>query len=941
VLTTNLARPATLLPRTNLVSLFQVKRGFRIELVAADPMVASPVAMAFDENGRLFIAEMRDYPNKRGQNPRLGRIRMLEDTHGKGTFDSSTIYADDLASASALACYAGGVFVAAAPEILYFKDVKGNGVAETRKVVFSGFGEPASALDTQDLLNNFNWGLDNRIHGASGDVGGRIVPLAGGGEPLLLGNNGFSFDPAALTLALESGSADSGCSFDNRGRKFVCDLAHPLRLVMYEKHYANRNPYFAAPVLVADALSPIAPIFKFVTAAQLGSGGSGPAQVNVGASGSSITSGWWTQARGCAVYRGSVFPPNYLNNIFIPDKEGHLIHRAVPRENGVEVIADRAPDEQNVEFLLSRDPSFHPVQIVNGPDGGLYVADIADGGDSGRIFRILPDNLKLAKPPVFQKSKTFDLVAALAHPNGWHRDTAARLLIERRDLSAIPLLTSMLNNAHFGLTRLHALHVLDGLGGINDAHLLRGLKDMDEAVREHAVLLSEKRIQNGSVSDLLWFELKQMAGDSSPRVRFQLALSLGQFRMPEKSQLLAQILSRNPDSSWVQAALLSSASQDAAGLLIAVAAGPGWADTGGEMFASRLATVVGLQNRPAEVQRVVNFLDRGGLNQQQVFALLYSLGEGLHRAGSSLAAADPQARLQRFYEQSLNLALNDSFADRVRLPAIRLRGVTPYTSYASGDIFQFMFGTRQSDAVQSATLFALARYANPEIPSNIFQRWQELTPVMRTRAIGALLTRGDWVEPVVAALETGIIRRSDLSSTEIDLLRNWPAQAIRERALRLLGPGSRRRPDVLAQFGPSLRMPGSMQHGRDIFAARCLICHKPSDGRQPLVLDLADVKPFGREKVLSSIVEPNAEVRPQMATHIIQTRAGEVWTGLLADDNPSAVTLLQPGQDSVVLPHDNISFLEVQSWSLMPAGLENGLSQQDMADLLEYLTPRN
>src|SRR5262249_55899961 len=157
-------------------------RGFRIELVASSPMVCSPAAMAFDEEGRLFVAEMRDYPDKRDKSPHVGRIRMLQETDGDGLYDSSTVYADEMPAASGIFCYGGGVFVVAVPDLLFFKDTAKSGVADVRRVVVSGFGEPGPIVAGFNLPNNLTWGLDNRIHGASGEFGGKLA-LATGGEP--------------------------------------------------------------------------------------------------------------------------------------------------------------------------------------------------------------------------------------------------------------------------------------------------------------------------------------------------------------------------------------------------------------------------------------------------------------------------------------------------------------------------------------------------------------------------------------------------------------------------------------------------------------------------------------------------------------------------------------------------------------------------------------
>src|SRR5213594_2759230 len=162
---------------TNALKTFQIKKRFHLELVAAEPLVIDPIAMCFDENGRMFVVEMRDYSEMREVHPHLGRIRMLEDTNGDGVFDTATVYADDLPWPTSVMCYDGGIFVAASPDIIYFKDTDGDGKADLRKVVFTGFGAgKGDKLNVQALLNGLTWGLDNRIHGQTAGNGGLVAP---------------------------------------------------------------------------------------------------------------------------------------------------------------------------------------------------------------------------------------------------------------------------------------------------------------------------------------------------------------------------------------------------------------------------------------------------------------------------------------------------------------------------------------------------------------------------------------------------------------------------------------------------------------------------------------------------------------------------------------------------------------------------------------------
>lgn len=168
-------------PADRALETFRIRRGFRLELVASEPDVASPVAMAFDEDGRAYVAEMIDYSERRDLTPHAGRIRRLEDLDGDGRFERSTVFADNLPWPTALICSRGGLYVGASPDILWLKDTSGDGRADERKVVVTGFGSGTAKLNVQALLNSFNWGLDHRLYGATGPNGGTRVSVVGHG----------------------------------------------------------------------------------------------------------------------------------------------------------------------------------------------------------------------------------------------------------------------------------------------------------------------------------------------------------------------------------------------------------------------------------------------------------------------------------------------------------------------------------------------------------------------------------------------------------------------------------------------------------------------------------------------------------------------------------------------------------------------------------------
>ncbi|MFN7141139.1 MAG: PVC-type heme-binding CxxCH protein, partial [Limisphaerales bacterium] len=554
---------------TNAVSTFQIKPGFRLELVASEPLVVDPIALSFDEDGRLYVIEMRDYSERRDE--RLGRVRLLEDTNGDGRFDKSTVYADGLPWPTAIICYGSGVFVGSTPDVFYFKDTDGDGKADVRQLVYTGFGNTKSRLNVQALLNSFNWSLDNRIQGLSASNGGVVTNrVRTGDKPLNLDNRNFSFDPRTLEMSPEAGGGQYGMSFDTKGRKFSSSNSEHLMAWMYESRYADRNPHYSMPrslvTIAVDGgaaevyrISPEEP-WRVIRTQWRKEG-----VVQGVVEGGGRASGYFTGATGATIYRGSAFPAEFLDNAFTGDAGGNLVHRKRVYQEGLEIKAVRPEGEETVEFLASRDTWFRPTQFANAPDGTFYVIDIYreiiehpwslpeeikkhldlnNGNDRGRIYRIVPDGFKQPRIPRLSKANTSQLVSTLEHANGWYRDTAARLLYERQDKGAGSALTRLVERSKSPYGRMHALYALDGLGLLRENHILRGLKDDDEMVRQHAVRLSERILNKQIPTSALWAQLRQMHADPSVNVVYQLAFTLGEIQHAERNAVLAQCLAR-------------------------------------------------------------------------------------------------------------------------------------------------------------------------------------------------------------------------------------------------------------------------------------------------------------------------------------------------------------------------------------------------------------
>ncbi len=880
----------------------QIQPGFRVELVAAENLVTAPVAMAFDENGRLFVVE-----NPRAATRASGRIRLLEDTNSDGMFDTSRVFVDKLLWPSAVAAYGGGIFVGATPSIWFFKDSKVRGIADVRKL---SFGTAPSANTAMPLAraNSFNWALNNSFHGVTGFIDGPpLGPVTGD----VLGSE-FWFDPRAMTISTVNDGARSGLSFDNAGRVFFCDQSNPLLVQMYERRYVARNPFFAQPPAEIPVL----------------------AQTTMRIGGNVSTPEWLERGNPFVIYRGGAFPANYIGNAFIADAAGQTVRRLICQPNGLEVSC--MPNPAAADFLVSHDAAFRPVQIMNGPDGTLYVASHRSDDDSGRIYRIVPEYFRGLGKPQLGRAKISGLVATLEKPGGWERDTAERLLYERRDRAAPPLLATMISASKNPQARLQAVYALEGSGLLNEDAVLRALQDENAMVRENGVRLSEEVAVNGDVTDKLWSRLRAMGADPSLRVRYQLAFTLGNIGRPDRTVVLAAILRQDPDNLWIQTAVLSSLADGAGGLYLALvndakfAASPIGAD-----FLHRLLIMIGTQGRMASLGQILSYVDTMSADSLRAYGLLYDLGEGLRRENSSLPLADPQGRMQRFYGEAFKIAASARADDAPRIAALKLLAVSPVTYGQTADLLLLLLGTGQSDAAQAAVVEALGRFSDPRISRAVIQRWSALPPSVRQAAVTALLSRSERVPDIAAAIEQGAIARTDLTLMQIDYLRTYRDPTISARAVQLFGPMTTTRPDVMKRFAPALKMNGSAAEGRRVFEARCAICHGPQGtGVGP---NLQSVRHWTRQKILEAIVEPNTEIAPDYSVAVVDTVVGETFIGVLVNSNDAAITLRLVNGDTVILPRINIQAIRRQEWSLMPEGLESGLTMQNMADLLEYV----
>ena len=957
---------------------FKVKKGFRVELAAGEPLVNSPIAMYFDEGNRLFVVEMRDYSELRDEKPHLGRIRMLESTRGDGVFDKATVFADNLPWPTGVICYGGGLFVIASPHIIWLKDTNGDGKSDERKIVFTGFGAGAARLNVQALPNSLNWSLDNRIHGATSGNGGVIKQVAANppAPDITISGRDFSFDPRTLTMRAEGPTAQYGMSFDSRGRKFVCSNSDHLQVLMYDARYAGRNPHYAMPSprvsIAADGgaaevfrISPDEPWRIIRTRWRIS--GVVPGMVE----GGGRVSGYFTGATGATIYRGDAYGPDFADNAFIGDAGGNLVHRKkiYPAPDGVGLVAKRPDDEQKIEFLASTDTWFRPVQFQNAPDGCLYIADmyreviehpwsipesikqhidLNSGSDRGRIWRIVPESFKQPRPVQLGKATTAELVKLLEHPNGWHRETAARLLYERQNKMAVAVLEKLVSDSSNPLAKMHALGVLDGLSAISEGTILTALRDNDPRVLERAVLVLEQSKFAQALSDNVAWILKDVADFPDRRVRFQLALSLGGLkphRFPSVAsemwhEALLRLAIHSGNAPEIADALTNGSLSEslptetgilAADMVLWFGDHAGY-KTPNDNLIPRLLGVVAAANKEAALKEVLATLSPEDWtpNRVRVFAA------GLRRAGIRIEKVDTKKKFAAVLAKAASTARDAKSSESARIEALSLVGLD--TPEQAVPVLVACLEKSQPEAVQTAAVTALGQFAGREVTDSLIHLLPTLPKKARTAAFSVLLGRPERAAALLLAIETKRIAASELTASDVQSLfkhKDPSVAKLADRVLAALHPQPRE--NVIAKFQPALTMKGNAARGKILYTERCATCHRAGKEGFALGPDLVTVKNTGAEKLMVNILDPNREVAPQFLAFNVELKDDESLAAIIANETTTHVTLRMASGIEKTLPRVSIRGMKSSGQSLMPEGLEQNLTPQGMADLLEFI----
>ncbi len=890
---------------------------------------------------------MGDYPQGTdGKGKPGGKVKFLESSRGDGTYDKATVFLDGLPFPTAVAPWHNGVVVTAAPDIFYAEDTDGDGRADKKEILFTGFTEG----NQQHRVNSLVWGLDNWIYCANGDSGGQVKSLKTGQVVNIRGRD-FRIRPDTGEIDLQMGQTQYGRARDDWGNWFGNNNINPMYHFALEDHYLRRNPHVPhtnarVNVSVKPGVAPVFPISRTLE------------RFN-----DFHTANHFTSACSAIVYRDDLFGPHFSNNTFVCEPVHNLIHREIMKPTATTFTSQRAIDEQKSEFLASSDSWFRPAWIQTGPDGALWIADmyrhviehpewipkqwqkkldLRAGHDMGRIYRVFPVGSKPRQIPRLDKMSPAELVAALDSPNGWQRDMAQQMLIWQNDKTTVVAVKRLALHSERPLTRLHALCTLDGLAAIDSEVLAKALDDPHPGIRRHAVRLSTPSlIDAANLSE----KLARLVDDADPHVRQQLAYTLGEFSSSWAAAALVKLAFKNADDRFISAATISSVNRNNLASVINIV---------------HLSTPI-IPPPPRFMEHLLRMSNAFG-DEKSLVALLKGIGgfavgssvpwrlealaglldalEQRNTSLSHLAARNDELKesvqnLDELFAAARSL-LNDPEADKI--VAVRVLGRGRERQKEDVELLATLLTPRNSDDLQSAAIAALARLREPHVPELLLRGWRTYGPAMRENVLDALLRRDEWITALLENIERKALTIAEVDARRRQLLLSSKDPMIRDRATRLFaGAVDGDRQKVVESYRSALSAAGDSHKGREVFIKNCSACHRLGDLGHHVGPDLAGVGDKSPHGLVVAILDPNRAVDARYVDYTAHTRNGQQITGVLAAEDSTSVTLLgQNGKRDVLLRTD-LEDLVSTSKSPMPDGMEKEIDLQAMTHLIAFV----
>jgi putative heme-binding domain-containing protein len=919
-----------------------VPPGFAVELVASEPDIVNPIAMAFDDRGRIWITESLEYPRKK-PGPGRDRVKVLEDTDSDGRADKITEFAGGLNIPTGIALGYGGVWVLNAPDLLWLQDSDGDGRADRTEVVVTGFGR----ADVHELPSTLTWGPDGWLYGFNGVFNPSRISSRG---------RAYAFSCALwrvhprtrqFQVVCEGTSNPYGLAWDPEGSAIVeaCHWANDHLFHFVETGYYKRQ---AGPY----------PPFTLV----LGS----------------ITdhSHQKTAYCGLAYFDSDAYPEPYRSRLYTGNIHGGCINADRLVRDGSTYQARAAPD-----FLTAHDAWFMPVAQKVGPDGCLYILDWYDryhcyqdanrdpeGIDrqKGRLYRVRYANSPRASRFDLAREGDAALIELLSSPNIYFRETAQRLLTERNTPAIRELLQKLvLDDAALRKARLHGLWALVGTGCLKPAFLSRLLRHADPTFRAWSVRAAGSF---GAVEPAIRDQVIGLARDKAPDVQLQVAIAARKVESLDALPVLIEVLAACGEDRLIPAiawqnlhSLLPSEGNRFVGLIrrTDLASAPALAKLLPRVVDRILAEPDSDLGPIREVlSRLVDhdlklarqclsiIADRmPEMSQDRRGDLRDRLRPVLSGDPRSALFFDTQLLAARLGIRSLDAGfVRDRFIAASESEDVRLQALDSLIAFRDPSLPNVVDQVLATGPAPFLTrvLTALGRSENLKVAQVVLARLQALDFELRPLAVDLLLQREPWARKLLDAILAGKLPRSTLDANHLrKILDSNDREAIWavEKAWGTIrSERDPQREKVVVTMGDYLRQhPGDPRAGRAVFRKLCAQCHTIYGEGQAVGPDLTGNGRGSFDQLLASIFDPSLVIGADYQTTTVTTESGRNLTGLVIEDSSRRIVLKLAGGAQEVVPRNDVKFTRTSKLSMMPEGIENLLVKAELADLFAFL----
>ena len=968
-----------LLPNESLEHLVTLP-DFAASLFAAEPDIAKPIWMAWDERGRLWIAETVDYPNNM-QPPGQGhdRIKICEDTNGDGRADKFTIFADKLSVPTGFVFANGGIIVVHSGKTEFFKDTDGDDKADVRRVLFTGWG----TKDTHAGPSNLRYGFDNWIWGTVGYSGfdGTVS-----GKQIRFGQGIYRFKPDGSALEFVRSSNNNtwglGLSEDN----IIFGSTANGNASMYMP-IANRL-YEAVKGWSASRLETIADNQAFFPLTEK------VRQVD--------WHGKYTAGAGSALYTARSFPKVYWNRAqFVAEPTGHLLGQFHLEPRGADFIAH---NQRN--FAASDDEWTAPICAEVGPDGALWMIDWYNyvvqhnptpygfqtgKGNAyetplrdkthGRIYRIVYKNARQSRPVNLNGAPPKQLVKTLKNDNMQWRMTAQRLLVERGQKDIISDLCALVRDQDtdeigLNVAAIHALWTLKGLAAFD--HPQPEVVEAVKAAFKHPCAGVRRAAVTVSPRDTAWLSEildRGLVGDSDAQVRLATLLTISE--MPTntnaaKAVCVSCIDANNAGDQWLKDAVTCAGARNAQEFLTAtvgaVSKETAFTEEQGQIV-QRVAAHLAASSSGATVILLLGRLggNSGAVAKPLLNGILSAWPKNNRPSLSSSEIQTLENALKALPENARagllvlikRWGLGDTFAASLDQSTAKLRQKLADVSLAdetrvsmAKDLIEMedrpeniQFVLKQVNLLTppdlgTSFIRVLAESRNPDTGKALVTHWDDFTPAIRAAAVASLVRRFEWAHALLDAIERGQIHKTDLTVDQWSRFSNHAQASVAERAQKLSGATSAitaDRVEIVQKLLPLAKEQGNPARGKEVFKANCAVCHTINNDGGKVGPELTGIAARDRGEILIDILDPNRSVEANYRSWNVSTKDGESFSGRLETETQTSVEILDVSGQKHVIQRKDIEKMNGSQLSVMPNGFEN-LPPDDLKALLAFLT---